>query len=553
MNKIIILLSFIFFLNKLYSQWDGNPETVMNPVSSIKGYNPVAVSDGNGGAIIAWISNNSILAQRKSVAGFVKWNSLSTPVGLFSGVTVNITDIASDGAGGAYIAWINSIDQSTSDIYVQHLDSRGNLLFGNQGIKVNSDSYAANTYGRLCAGDNGVIVVWGNENIDSWSPLPVNSKLFVQRFNTVGRSMWPDSLTVSAATGNKFRPCMVSDGNNGAFIGFTDTRNSGKDQYGNYTNFDIYMQHIDAAGQRLWGNEDSTVTIEPGNQLTYETTLFMISWPMVSDDSTGCMMVYMNDDGSVLYAQRINNNGKAWSQAVGFVGAFNTKYTLRIITDGNHGIVATWHTVPPSGSYIFAQRVAGDGSLPWGSTPHTVNGPADIDRGSPFNPALAADGAGNYVICWKSNWNGDSEVDQLKAQKISANGSYLWDANGAIIYNNTNVTNRTGAPAMVQSDDTNMVVIWPDTRDTIPGGINAARIKPDGTLYNNPVADFQSTGNGNWNDPSIWTGGVIPVEGSNVVVTTNVTVNENIICNSIKVIPPGSLTVAAGAAVTVIE
>jgi len=72
-------------------------------------------------------------------------------------------------------------------------------------------------------------------------------------------------------------------------------------------------------------------------------------------------------------------------------------------------------------------------------------------------------------------------------------------------------------------------------------------------LYKILVNAYKTVADGNWNDPSIWVGNVVPPDGADVIVTNNVTVNTNVTCNSLKVVYPAAVTVLPGFNITVLH
>ncbi|OFV81038.1 MAG: hypothetical protein A2W26_09000 [Acidobacteria bacterium RBG_16_64_8] len=99
---------------------------------------PKIVSDGNGGAIISWFdarmsgfSGTDIYAQRLNGSGASQW--LPTPTGV--GVAIctapnNQVDptMASDGSGGAWIAWQDRRSGTNEDIYAARVNPDGALV-----------------------------------------------------------------------------------------------------------------------------------------------------------------------------------------------------------------------------------------------------------------------------------------------------------------------------------------------------------------------------------------------------------------------------------------
>jgi len=72
-------------------------------------------------------------------------------------------------------------------------------------------------------------------------------------------------------------------------------------------------------------------------------------------------------------------------------------------------------------------------------------------------------------------------------------------------------------------------------------------------LYKLNVDAFRTVANGNWTNAASWENGNVPPTGADVIVTTNITVNTNVVCNSIRVVPPGSITVSPGVTITVLH
>ena len=95
---------------------------------------PVLVSDGASGAIITWTdarsspsTNNDVYAQRLDVNGAEQWTTDGISVCAFPNAQESPT-IASDGAGGAWVAWQDFRGGSTSDIYGSRLSGGGQVL-----------------------------------------------------------------------------------------------------------------------------------------------------------------------------------------------------------------------------------------------------------------------------------------------------------------------------------------------------------------------------------------------------------------------------------------
>jgi len=101
----------------------------------------MAVSDGSGGAIIAWgykeaeTNEEGLLVQRIDAAGRTAWPSN----GVLACAARNRTThaISDDGCGGVIVVWGTKSPFRLKRSYVQRIDAEGNCLWGDEGIRLN--------------------------------------------------------------------------------------------------------------------------------------------------------------------------------------------------------------------------------------------------------------------------------------------------------------------------------------------------------------------------------------------------------------------------------
>ena len=198
------------------------------------------VSDGLGGAIVAWAgestasakTNNrenfaplTIQMQRISSTGKLMWQNTVISTG-------NNWQIVSNGDGGAIIAWDNfkPYYEALHDDYLclQKHRPHGALLWGNAGFTlVASSPFHASAVGSngiadrslptytgtqdiVTDGDGGVIVIWEVEGEQD------ANQVFAQRVNSQGNSVWSKNTLVG--TGSYQDNSLRSDGSDGAFL-----------------------------------------------------------------------------------------------------------------------------------------------------------------------------------------------------------------------------------------------------------------------------------------------------------------------------------------------
>jgi hypothetical protein len=147
---------------------------------------------------------------------FSQWNlnsSINTPV--CSSIQKQVdTRICEDGKGGVFIAWkdyraINNMP----DIYVQHLDDKGNTLWITDGVPVCTENADQSTPALVSDMRGGVIIAWSD-----WRSA-IERDIYAQRINKNGNASWiMNGVPVTTKTVREHNEKIVSDGYGGAII-----------------------------------------------------------------------------------------------------------------------------------------------------------------------------------------------------------------------------------------------------------------------------------------------------------------------------------------------
>lgn len=224
-------------------------------------------ADASGGAIVTWIDNGrggALYAQRVTADGEQLWTPDGAWVSDTTGAHAEHVSV-SDGAGGAYIAW-----HDQTHAHVQHMSPAGQRLWPSPGIRVSELGCTANV--RLAFSGSFLLAVWqdcrsGNvdvyaQSFDSsgaiqWAPdgVPVcavagaqrypdladdgcggaviawhdervpDRNLYVQRIDSVGTRLWQDAgVELSTALHSQEIPRVLSDGRSGMLVRWHDQR-----------------------------------------------------------------------------------------------------------------------------------------------------------------------------------------------------------------------------------------------------------------------------------------------------------------------------------------
>jgi hypothetical protein len=328
-----------------------------------------------------------------------------------------------------------------------------------------------------------LIIIWldclpGNQAIAQWSSDPtVNTP--------VNTTPYEQSL-----------PRILTDGAGGVFMLWDDLRNS--------VDYNVYAQHINAAGAALWVTNGVAVITHPAQQ---------VDAGMVSDGAGGLIILIGDSRNGEpdIYAQRINASGQIqWAtNGVPVCTAPVSQGIGGVIPDGTGGAIMCWRDRRAGGAYdIYAQRIDGSGVSQW-----LANGvPICTNQYEQDECSLVSDGAGGAIITWYDHRNGNYDI---YAQRINSAGTAQWTAGGKIV---CNAVNDQLSPFTVSDGAGGAIITWDDNRtDGITYDIYAQRINSAGVAQwtANGVAyctspgdqfirDFDSDGSGGiivvWDD-----------------------------------------------------
>lgn len=247
------------------------------------------VSDGAGGVIVAFdhIPDRELFAQHFGPDGSPLWPAPGIHVA--AGKQQVYPLAASDGSGGALIAWENFGFPTTGS--AQRLDGDGTRLWSDSGVALANEPFvlATDPQNRLFLG-----------GVRSSSAGPGN-EVFVQKFDLEGREIWsPGGVTAGAqGTANLL---LASDGAGGAFLSWSDVGvvNELHDSA-------VHAQHLDASGSPVWA---------PDGVAASPSGVHVFSGAMAPDGAGGLFVGFLavrSDIGGVadLVMQRLGDHGLA--------------------------------------------------------------------------------------------------------------------------------------------------------------------------------------------------------------------------------------------------
>ena len=304
------------------------------------------------------------------------------------------------------------------------------------------------------------------------------SDIFARRLRADGSSAagWPASgpLVVCGATGLQEQPVLVTDLAGGALIFWQDARNG--------SNYDIYAQHVDAAGRipsttsSNWIPDGIPISTAAANQFVPVA---------VSDGAGGAIVVWQDGRRGTgnydIYAQRVDGDGNLlWAPAgVPVCGATNNQINPAIVADGAGGAYVAWQDYRKGTEFdIYVQHLTATGT--------TFPDPRWISNGvgvctaanSQFYPVLAGDGAGGVYVAWQDFRTGSD--NHIYAQRLSALGAVAtnWPSNGSPV---CQAQYSQYYPVVSGDGGTGVFVAWQDYRTGTTNHIYAQHVTAGNT------------------------------------------------------------------------
>ena len=355
-------------------------------VSAGSGYQPQLVLDGSGGVLVLW-RDWGVRAMRLDATGSAVWPSEVEIVSNDDYPTYTPT-FASDGAGGAIVAWDGpdhfTGDREFFDVRAQRISGSGQLVWGSTPVLVcGAPGYQSGA--RVVAdGQGGAIFSWRHEGATA------EADIFAQRVDATGNRTWASGgEPVCLASGVQEDAVLHADGSGGAILVWMD---------GRAPDAAIFGQRLNALGQTTWNADGVMIGGVSEPDLDYRST---------ADLAGGAIITWVGGYSSsgTRMAQRIDASGTLlWSPGgVVIADEDQNSFLPHVGADGNGGAYFAW----ADGRRVdcldtYAQHVDATGTLLWDTTGVVV---AAIERSRVPYGIAALDGSEALVF-----WGGAGPV-----------------------------------------------------------------------------------------------------------------------------------------------
>jgi len=384
---------------------------------------PILVSDGNGGAYMIWVDYRDepdygdIYGQHIQSDGTLSWDPSGIPLTNVPGKQVS-PNMASDGAGGAFVIW-NDLSVSTlGHTYGTHLTTNVNdIIAPGTGVPLisNDSDHAGVSIETAAAGS--AIMVWADDrNVDT-SGIDIYTQRIDVNCNTLWSSPEEGGIPLCTADGSQEYSKVTYYSETASVVVWEDKRF-------NEVLGDIYVQYVDMDGNVLLDIEGEAICTHGANQIK----------PRVKADENGAYIVWEDSrfgPGDIYVQRHILGSGSQFTQdGLSLCSAPNTQDQPRLTTDGNGGAYVVWmdeRFSPFPQVEIFMQHINADGSISFDD-----NGLAVCDEEwFQFNPLVRNDGNGNVFALWGDMRSGSIG---LYVQHISPENGISFEEEGIELY-----------------------------------------------------------------------------------------------------------------------
>lgn len=475
-------------------------------------------SGNEGEMIFAWsdtrTGDRDIYIQKVDTEGNQLWGETGTRATYADGRQEDPV-LVSDGMGGAFLAWIDYRDDEYGDVYGQHIDSEGNLSWDPAGVPVavNNGSQQSANMARGAAGF--AYVIWNDASVSQ------SGDIFGTVFSVDGPLEDPEvnGFPLVSAIGIQTNHSIENSGSE-AVVVWRDLRD--------VNDADIYGQRLDVNFTGLWGENGIVVCDDPADQVYPKVAPangnnVAVSWLDYRNNIKADIFAQLLDeDGNELWtadghpitnlaaeqrASRVKSNGvdkvyfvwedfrndpaetdqdiyvhcldldgnPVWAEN----GVAVTNYTLkqlqpRLTVGDDDGLFVTWLDERGGGfpnSDIYIQYVGTDGSMGFAENGLALTDGFTDQTGGLVRP----DGSGGALVLWS---NASSASIELMGQHVTSAGSQSWDADGLGFFFGLD-GDAVNPQALTWGDDAALVA-WEDNRFADVGSVAMAQVM-DGT------------------------------------------------------------------------
>ena len=366
--------------------------------------------------------------------------------------------LVSDGSGGAFLAWIDYRDDEYGDVYVQHLDSDGNLSWDPAGVPVavNTGSQQSANMARGTAGV--AYVIWDDGSLSQ------SGDIFGTVLTTTGPlpSGGTNGLPVVNASGTQTNHSIETSGSEVVVV-WRDTRDTNDP--------DIYGQRLDVNLTGLWGENGIMICGNASDQVYPKVA------PADGDRVAVSWLDHRNNLKTDVFSQLLDVNGNAvWAaDGVPLTNLPSEQNGSRVKSNGVNRIYYVWQDFRNNAQDpdIYMQSLDFSGSPVWADGGISVS-EADLKQ---LQPRFTPGDAGGIYVTWLDERNGGYPQSDIYLQYVNVDGSMAFTADGMALTSGKKYQNG----GLVRPDGNNgALVVWSNA-STGSIGVTGQHVRLDGS------------------------------------------------------------------------
>ena len=397
---------------------------------------PVAITDGNGGAFIAWVDyrfdeEGDIFIQHINNQGNVMMDDNGEALARIDGRHLTI-NMCTDSLGGVFVTWQDKRNFLDDDIYGTHVSSSYEIIAPSSGVSIIQMNGNQGAKSLEYAGNNEATIIWSDTRSGS------GNDIYCQKINmNMEKIFAEEGLEVSATSELETTPRTTYMNNDTSFIIWQ----SGTE------NTDIYFNFLTSEG---------LVFTEPVQLCTYNSSK---SSPRVKRNQLGQVFIQWTDyrnnltEGNHFY-QKISTSGNIlWDQNGIQLDLNGDDRNARFSAGVNGELFIYWERGTFPNVDIMYQAIQTEGSLLLDSAQYVSNA-----SGYQSMPNSISDNSNGSFVVFADESNGSID---LKVQRTSSD-VISFEYNGLIAMNGLDGDVEYPKAHYVNE---NVVMSWVDARN----------------------------------------------------------------------------------------
>ncbi|HEX2867668.1 MAG TPA: hypothetical protein VHO03_11540 [Ignavibacteriales bacterium] len=415
----VILSSFVISHGSLKAQWNSNPQVNRILVSNTKNpYNITTASDEAGGGFVFWedktdSAHTNVFFQHFNDDGLVSFRTDGKPVSMNT-ASRSLPVAAGSISGSAVVFFKDLSDGKPGEIYAQRVSSRGDLLWGESGIRITDQE--AGSLELSASGDKEANTYIAYVYRDYSTPADYN--ICVQKLNYSGKASFrQNGIVVSKSTAIKSRPQIVPDNRGGAYIFWIES---------NESKARLYAQHMNSSGKTTWMGRPVLVSTSNESVINYtaepvgESAVYA-AWE-IKKSGRDILHQMVSIDGKILW----NKNGERITGRTG-----DQTNPQPFCTDSS--VTLTWVNESLGDKDIYIQKYNLKGQPQWAHD----GLPVIKMKGSQMSQRITGDRAHGTIVAWLDK-RSKTQRGNILAQRFNRDGKRLWDSLGVPLASNNN-------------------------------------------------------------------------------------------------------------------